>query len=59
MNDTSNSMAIHVISYGAIANLKAKRWRRADVEEWLQGMSEPLQQQAVRDKLNEGLLLSK
>lgn len=58
MNDTSNSMAIHVIAYGAIANLKAKRWRRADVEEWLQGIEEPTQQ-AVRDKLNEVLFLSK
>lgn len=55
MNDTSNSMAIHVIAYAAIANLKAKRWRRDDVEAWLQGIEEPTQQ-AVRDKLNEGLL---
>ena len=47
-------MAIHVIAYAAIANLKAKRWRRADVEEWLQGIEEPTQQ-AVRDKLNEVL----
>lgn len=52
VNDTSNSMAVHVLAYAAIANLKAKRWRRDDVEAWLQGMSEPLQQQ-VRDKLNE------
>lgn len=58
VNDTSNSMAIHVIAYGAIANLKAKRWRRDDVEAWLQGIEEPTQQ-AVRDKLNEVLLLSK
>lgn len=55
VNDTSNSMAIHVIAYAAIANLKAKRWRRDDVEAWLQGIEEPTQQ-AVRDKLNEGLL---
>ncbi len=52
VNDTSNSMAIHVIAYAAIANLKAKRWRRDDVEAWLQGIEEPTQQ-AVRDKLNE------
>lgn len=52
MNDTTNSMAIHSLAYAAIANLKAKRWRRADVEEWLQGIKEPTQQQ-VRDKLNE------
>lgn len=58
VNDTTDSMAIHVIAYAAIANLKAKRWRRADVEEWLQGIKEPTQQQ-VRDKLNEVLLLSK
>lgn len=58
VNDTSNSMAIHSIAYAAIANLKAKRWRRDDVEAWLQDMSEPLQQ-AVRDKLNEGLKFSK
>lgn len=52
VNDTSNSMAIHVIAYAAIANLKAKRWRRDDVEAWLQGIEEPTQQ-AVRDKMNE------
>lgn len=54
VNDTSNSMAIHSLAYAAIANLKAKRWRRDDVEAWLQGMEEPTQQQ-VRDKLNEVL----
>lgn len=52
MNDTSNSMAIHVIAYAAIANLKARRWRRADVEDWLKSIEKPTQQQ-VRDKLNE------
>jgi hypothetical protein len=56
INDTSNSMAIHVIAYAAIANLKAKRWRRVDAEEWLQGIEEPTQQE-VRDKLNEVLKL--
>lgn len=54
VNDTSNSMAIHSLAYAAIANLKAKRWRRADVEEWLKGIKEPTQQK-VRDKLNEVL----
>lgn len=51
VNDTSNSMAIHMLAYAAIANLKAKRWRREDVEQWLQGMDSETQQ-AVRDTLN-------
>lgn len=58
VNDTTESMAIHVIAYAAIANLKAKRWRRVDVEEWLKSIKDPTQQQ-VRDKMNEVLGLAK
>lgn len=58
LNDTSNSMAVNVLAHSAIANLKSRKWRRDDAEAWLQGMDEPTQQ-AVRDKMNEVLLLSK
>lgn len=58
VNDTTNSMAIHMLAYSAIANLKNRKWRRADVEEWLAGIEEPTQQQ-VRDKMNEVLGLAK
>lgn len=54
LNDTSNSMAIHQLAYSAIANIKSRKWRRADVEEWLKDIKEPTQQ-AVRDKMNEVL----
>lgn len=58
LNDTSNSMAVHVLAHSAIANLKSRKWRLDDVEAWLQGIAEPTQQK-VRDKMNEVLLLSK
>lgn len=58
LNDTSNSMAVHVLAYAAIANLKSRKWRRDDAEAWLQGIAEPTQQK-IRDKMNEVLLLSK
>lgn len=58
MNDTSNSMAIHQLAHSAIANLRNRKWRRDDVEAWLQGMDEPTQKQ-VRDKMNEVLGLAK
>lgn len=54
LNDTTNSMAVHQLAYSAIANLRNRKWRRDDVEAWLQGISEPTQQQ-VRDKMNEVL----
>jgi hypothetical protein len=58
INDTSNSMATHQLAYSAIANLKSRKWRRADVDEWLKGIKEPTQQK-VRDKMNEVLKLTK
>lgn len=54
LNDTSNSMAIHMLAHSAIANLRNRKWQRDDVEAWLKGIAEPLQQQ-VRDKMNEVL----
>lgn len=54
MNDTSNSMAVHVLAHLALKNLKCWVWTRDDVERWLRGMDDETQQ-AVRDKMNEVL----
>lgn len=43
-----------MLAHSAIANLRSRKWRRDDVEEWLQGIKEPTQQK-VRDKMNEVL----
>lgn len=58
MNDTTNSMAVHVLAHSAIANLRNRKWRRADVDMWLNDIKEPTQQK-VRDKINEVLGLAK
>lgn len=55
LNDTSNSMAVHVIAHLAIANLKSHKWQREEVEAWLLGMDAETEQ-AVRDKMNTILL---
>lgn len=52
LNDTSNSMAVHVLAHSAIANLKSRKWGRDEVEAWLQGIAEPTQHK-VRNKMNE------
>jgi hypothetical protein len=51
INQTDSEMAIHIIAHAGISVLRARKWTRDEVEEWLLGMDAETQQ-AVRDKMN-------
>jgi hypothetical protein len=51
INQPDSEMAIHIIAHAGISVLRARKWTRDEVEEWLLDMDAETQQ-AVRDKMN-------
>lgn len=52
INDTYDSMAVHVLAHLALANVRKRLWDESDIAEWLSDMPEPLQER-VRDRLGD------